>query len=381
MAGVARWTTELASDGPGPPPDCPRGDSRAAFHDPTAARRATRCELLRSRCGGVERAGGPLRGPEISLTAIDCGQGAGNLCTMPTDARHTRQFTPKGWAGCWRLRLVKSLSAPARAVVSPPKRPHHSITLTAVTHYPYISPAQAVPCASRSLHASSIHSLAGPPTLLLIQTQSHPVNRCHCARKDKPTPRRPRHTSQTCRSHRQAFQSSFRIVPSLVSVGASPSCTLCKQSRSQQQPAFQGLLPPNSFNSTTYGVGAMRSLQQIVVFFFALFVCALAQETISYDATVYITSTVYRVNTITMSGTPTASLANSTTTISATAGTIKPSYYPSVNATTVYPTGSMAPSGPASSSPLPSDFPGAASSLRVNVILAAVAAGAAYLAL
>ncbi|KAF2789024.1 hypothetical protein K505DRAFT_365983 [Melanomma pulvis-pyrius CBS 109.77] len=43
------------------------------------------------------------------------------------------------------------------------------------------------------------------------------------------------------------------------------------------------------------------SFQQLVVLFFALFAFALAQEP-SYDATVFVTSTVYHVNTATLSG-------------------------------------------------------------------------------
>jgi hypothetical protein len=61
----------------------------------------------------------------------------------------------------------------------------------------------------------------------------------------------------------------------------------------------------------------MRSFQQVVLALFALLVCAFAQESEVYDATVYITSTVYRVNTVTMSGSASAPVVNMTSTISA----------------------------------------------------------------
>ncbi|KAF2732558.1 hypothetical protein EJ04DRAFT_525255 [Polyplosphaeria fusca] len=125
----------------------------------------------------------------------------------------------------------------------------------------------------------------------------------------------------------------------------------------------------------------MRSFQQVIVLLFALFTFALAEES-AYDATVYITSTVYRVNTVTLSGYGTSSLANSTTTISASAVNVQPSSYfpiPSSNGTTaaVYPTGTIAPS---STSPPPA-FTGAASHLNVNAFVGALAAGMAFLAL
>jgi hypothetical protein len=122
----------------------------------------------------------------------------------------------------------------------------------------------------------------------------------------------------------------------------------------------------------------MRSFQQVVVFLFAIFTCALAQDSLSYDATVYVTSTVYRVNTVTMSGYATASVANSTSTIysSSSASAYQPSYYPSANGTTaVYPSGTIAPSHSAPA------FTGAASHMNVPAALAALAAGVGYLAL
>ncbi|KAF2790080.1 hypothetical protein K505DRAFT_365043 [Melanomma pulvis-pyrius CBS 109.77] len=116
----------------------------------------------------------------------------------------------------------------------------------------------------------------------------------------------------------------------------------------------------------------MRSFQQVVVLLFALFAFALAQEP-SYDATVYVTSTVYRVNTVTLSGTPTGSVANSTSTISASVASFAPSYSAG-NGTTLAPTG-VAPSSTAPA------FTGAASHLNVNAFVAALVAGVGYLAL
>lgn len=119
----------------------------------------------------------------------------------------------------------------------------------------------------------------------------------------------------------------------------------------------------------------MRSFQTIVALLFAFVAFALAQSPEpSYDATVYVTSTVYRVNTVTLSGTPTGSVANSTSTISASVATIIPSYGGG-NGTIAVPTGVTA-----SSSSAPA-FTGAASHLNVNALVAALAAGVGYLAL
>jgi len=119
----------------------------------------------------------------------------------------------------------------------------------------------------------------------------------------------------------------------------------------------------------------MRSFQQIVVFLLALVAFAFAQSSDSevYDSTVYITSTVYRVNTITMSGTP-SSAANQTSTIPAT---YAPSQYPAgtTNATTV-----VRPSA-TGAKPSASQFTGAASGLTAPAYLAALAAGLGYLVL
>jgi hypothetical protein len=117
----------------------------------------------------------------------------------------------------------------------------------------------------------------------------------------------------------------------------------------------------------------MRSFQQIVVFLFALLVSVMAQDTESYDATVYITSTVYRVNTVTMSGQYTGSAANMTSTIPPT-GAATYAATPKNGTSLVQPTGA-----PASSSPAP--FTGAASALNINAYVAALAAGVGYLVL
>ena len=123
----------------------------------------------------------------------------------------------------------------------------------------------------------------------------------------------------------------------------------------------------------------MRSFQQVVVFLFALLACAFAQtESDAYDATVYVTSTVYRINTVTLASSPTGSVANETLTISATH---PPTYSTkgSNGTTVVVPTGTGATSSSPSFTGTP--FIGAASSLNANAFLAALAAGAAYLVL
>jgi hypothetical protein len=119
----------------------------------------------------------------------------------------------------------------------------------------------------------------------------------------------------------------------------------------------------------------MRSFQQVIVFLFALLVAAFAQED-SYDSTVYITSTVYRVNTVTMSGTPSAPVVNMTSTISA-------SHVPTYPAmSTIKPNGTsiIAPSG-SGAKPSQPQFTGAASAMNVPAYLAVLAAGAGYLVL
>jgi len=123
----------------------------------------------------------------------------------------------------------------------------------------------------------------------------------------------------------------------------------------------------------------MRSFQQFVFFLFALVACAFAQssDTQVYDSTVYITSTVYRVNTVTLSGSPSASAANMTSTISATHAPTYPAIVTSLsgNGTAIVkPTGSGV-------KPSPTQFTGAAVALNVNAYVAALAAGVAYIVL
>ena len=116
----------------------------------------------------------------------------------------------------------------------------------------------------------------------------------------------------------------------------------------------------------------MRSFTNILSFLFALFVCAMAQSE-SYDTTVYITSTVMLVNTVTMSGSPTGSVANQTSTIAAAA----PTAYSTgaIGNVTVAPTATNAKPTDAA------EFTGAASALHANALLAAMAAGLGYLVL
>ncbi|KAI4702601.1 hypothetical protein J4E89_010322 [Alternaria sp. Ai002NY15] len=116
----------------------------------------------------------------------------------------------------------------------------------------------------------------------------------------------------------------------------------------------------------------MRSFTQIVIALFALLVCAFAQED----------HTVYRVNTVTASSSSPAgyTAANSTSTISATHPTIVPSYAAgNTTASMAMPTAS-GPMASASAS-MPPQFEGAASSLQINGLVVALAAGVGYLVL
>ncbi|EUC30836.1 hypothetical protein COCCADRAFT_7154 [Bipolaris zeicola 26-R-13] len=145
----------------------------------------------------------------------------------------------------------------------------------------------------------------------------------------------------------------------------------------------------------------MRSFQQIPLALCALVATAVAttsSDTISYDATVYITSTITRVNTVTASSSPTGAPVNQTSTIIASHPTVAPSFssFDAGNATSVAPTAApsasnaapsasnAAPSASTATLPsasAPATFPGAASSLTANTYLAIVAAGLGYLAL
>ncbi|XP_014554927.1 hypothetical protein COCVIDRAFT_28101 [Bipolaris victoriae FI3] len=138
----------------------------------------------------------------------------------------------------------------------------------------------------------------------------------------------------------------------------------------------------------------MRSFQQIPLALCALVATAVAttsSDTISYDATVYITSTITRVNTVTASSSPTGAPVNQTSTIIASHPTVAPSFssFDAGNATSIAPTAApsasnAAPSASTATLPsasAPAAFPGAASSLTANTYLAIVAAGLGYLAL
>ncbi|KAF1359200.1 hypothetical protein EJ07DRAFT_156118 [Lizonia empirigonia] len=123
----------------------------------------------------------------------------------------------------------------------------------------------------------------------------------------------------------------------------------------------------------------MRSFQNVIVFLFALVACVFAaQDTESYDATVYLTSTVYRINTVTMSGSASSSVANQTSTIHApTATYVAPTGSHGTNGTTVKPTASTG----SATQPASPEFTGAASSLRAKALVVALAAGVGYLVL
>lgn len=119
----------------------------------------------------------------------------------------------------------------------------------------------------------------------------------------------------------------------------------------------------------------MRSFQNVIVFLFALVMCVFAAEEMSYDTTVYVTSTLYRTNTVRLSSSPTGSVENQTSTIHATGyavPSVTSSY--STNNTASVPTGSA-------TMPSASEFTGAASSLNVNALVVALAAGVGYLVL
>ncbi|KAJ4349666.1 uncharacterized protein N0V89_008283 [Didymosphaeria variabile] len=126
----------------------------------------------------------------------------------------------------------------------------------------------------------------------------------------------------------------------------------------------------------------MRSFQQVVLFLFALVAFVVAQDSQAYDATIYVTSTIYKVNTVTLSSSPAYEVANSTTTIAASSqATAAYSMPVPANSTAPYPTGTGASSG-APIAPTSAPFPGAASGLSVNGALVAMfAAGLGFLAL
>ncbi|KAF2641032.1 hypothetical protein P280DRAFT_300294 [Massarina eburnea CBS 473.64] len=127
----------------------------------------------------------------------------------------------------------------------------------------------------------------------------------------------------------------------------------------------------------------MPSFQQIALSLFALSATVLATEP-TYDSTLYVTSTIYRVNTVTASGTPGAvPAANSTTTIVPTIATA--AAVPIVSASSYYaiPSGTNSTTKPTGTGvPAVTEFPGAASAVSGNAAFAAaIAAGMAILAL
>ncbi|PVH95041.1 hypothetical protein DM02DRAFT_169524 [Periconia macrospinosa] len=125
----------------------------------------------------------------------------------------------------------------------------------------------------------------------------------------------------------------------------------------------------------------MRSFQQVVLFLFAFALSVFAQQ---YDETVYVTSTIYRVNTVTATGTPPAGgPVNSTLTIAPTPPVAYATAQPSASASFSVPGNATAPKPTGSTAPVqPSSFPGAASGLSVNgAVVAMVAAGLGFLAL
>jgi hypothetical protein len=134
---------------------------------------------------------------------------------------------------------------------------------------------------------------------------------------------------------------------------------------------FTSNITTNTIPTTTNTTAKMRFL---ITLLFTLFAAVFAQDTEVYDSTVYITSTVYRVNTVTMSGaSPTGAVVNMTSTIPAHV----PTYYPTaqLNGTSV-----VAPSGTGVKPSSPA-FTGAASALNVQAYVAVLAAGVGYLAL
>ncbi|RMZ68390.1 hypothetical protein GMOD_00010025 [Pyrenophora seminiperda CCB06] len=132
----------------------------------------------------------------------------------------------------------------------------------------------------------------------------------------------------------------------------------------------------------------MRSFQTVALSALAIGASAIdmssSTDTLVYDATVYVTSTVFRVNTVTMSSSPAGyTPVNMTSTISATHPTIVPSY-PAGNTTMVASSAGIPTSAPSASAPAaskPPTFEGAASTLNVNAFVVALAAGVGYLVL
>ena len=121
----------------------------------------------------------------------------------------------------------------------------------------------------------------------------------------------------------------------------------------------------------------MRSFTAILALAASLSAGAVAQDTQSYDATVYVTSTIYKVNTVTLSSSPAYEVANSTTTVPASMPSAPvvsaAGYSVPANSTAPFPTGSSAPSA-APPAPSVTEFPGAASAMGVSGAVAGLVA-------
>ncbi|OCL03705.1 hypothetical protein AOQ84DRAFT_141038 [Glonium stellatum] len=113
------------------------------------------------------------------------------------------------------------------------------------------------------------------------------------------------------------------------------------------------------------------TLHSLLFFLLALLPVALAQDT--SVSTFYMTRTVYRVITETQTGTPPSSVANTTSTLPISYGTILP-----VASTANY-TMSGTGAGPTVVGPTSTPaFTGAASHMNVNGIVAGIAVGVGY---
>ena len=128
----------------------------------------------------------------------------------------------------------------------------------------------------------------------------------------------------------------------------------------------------------------MRSFQQTLLFLVALFTfSAYAQSSASqsYEETVYITSTIYRVNTVTATGTPpVGGPVNSTLTIAPSAPTAYATGNPSASVS--YSAGNATSPKPTGASNPPANFQGSAAGLSASgPVVAMLAAGLGLLAL
>ncbi|CAI6331778.1 unnamed protein product [Periconia digitata] len=128
----------------------------------------------------------------------------------------------------------------------------------------------------------------------------------------------------------------------------------------------------------------MYSLQQLFFCLFAVFTIGVFAQS-SFDSTVYVTSTVYRVNTVTATGTPpVGGPVNSTLTIAPTPyATVQPSaVQPSASISYSAPSNGTNPKPTGGAAPPTTEFPGAASGFSVNgPVVALVAVGLGFLAL